>query len=80
MKNLRKFETETAFNTEKPNLEEPWVTLTSDDDVVHFSEQELLEVHAGDIVYKMGNGCFKAVAPSEWDASLGTPVGVCDSV
>lgn len=37
MKHLKSFETEIIFDSEKANINLPWVTLTEDDSNVHFS-------------------------------------------
>jgi len=79
MKHLGLFSTAAAYEAAKSNLVKPWVALTKDDNAVHYSgtEKEQPQANAGDIVYKTSDGKFKAAAPTEWSASLGTAVGVC---
>lgn len=48
MKHLKIFETEAEFKTAKPTLEDPWVTLTEDDEKVHYKVNPLFKITMDD--------------------------------
>ena len=48
MKHLKIFETEAEFKTAKPTLEDPWVTLTEDDDKIHYKVNPLFKITMDD--------------------------------